>query len=255
MSSLIKFLFPLTQGFSFAGEEGVVVQEEETKVEEKPDTSANIKQVQELIETARKEERIKLQKALDEANEKYENQVKRAKKVEDAAKHTTEAEEEVANLKERLRLAEEDRNVWKTKAAKSKENNINSRVTSAVSRVAQKLVDPSAESTLRMLTKPYITEGKEEQIVVLDNDGVPRLKQDDKGRIVPFTVDDLTTEILETHTYLLAATSKGGSGATSKREGITTSTIDKLKNMSDVELGEFMKNLPEEERRSIVDQF
>jgi len=251
---LSKLLFPLMYGFSFAEEEGGGEVEEETKEETKVDPQANIQQVQALIEAARKEEQAKMQRLVDEAEEKYSNQVKRAKKSEESAKHTDEANEEVANLKERLRLSEENSELWKKKAANSTENNISSHITSAVSKVAVKLVDPNAESTLQMRMRPFVAEGKSEDIVVLGKDGEPRLKQDESGKIIPLSLDDLAREILDIHTYLLASTSKGGSGSGNKRDGIQTTTIDKVKLMEGEELSQYMKTLSAEEQKAILDQ-
>ena len=253
MKPLTKVLFPFHKGFSFADEETTAPPAEKTE-EVKTDTQANIKQVQTLIEAAKSEVRLKMQGLIDSAEEKYTNQVKRAKKSEDAAKHTDEAEEQLGNIKERMRLLEEERDGWKVKAAKSTENNIRSHITSAVSKSAQKLVDPSAESTLRMLMRPHVSEGKDEQIDVLGDDGQPRLKQSTDGKIVPFAVDDLTAEILSKHTYLLSSTSKGGSGTKSNRDGIQETSFERVSSMNDEELNEHMKGLTNDERKVILDQ-
>ena len=105
-----------------------------------------------------------------------------------------------------------------------------------------------------MLTRPYVTEGKDENVAILDKEGKPRLKQDENNNIVAFTADDLTKEILTAHSYLLAASSKGGGGGSSQRSGIETKTIDKVSSMDGQELSEYMNSLSDKEQKEILEQ-
>ncbi len=206
-------------------------------------------EVQRLVD----EEKTKWMAEIAKRDEVINNQKIRAEKAEAKARKQGAEADELGEIKEQNRLllerTEQAEERAKMLERMTRESAINGAVAFAASK--NKLVNESATKSLKYLIDEQVKEidGK---VCVVQPDGTPRRKMVD-GLVVNVSVEELTEQILQEHTYLLAASNRGGTGDRGNRAGLTRTAGD-IEGMSEKEQLKFFQSQTDEQLAELQGQ-